>query len=422
MSATATRAFTTNVFPKSEASNHAQIYVELNTVDLDIFQSVIADLRTELGDIPGAEVRVKEFEQGPPFEAPIAIRVIGESMEKLTAIAADVEGIIASVPNTINVENPLGTSKTDLHVNVNREKAAMLGVPLAEIDRTVRAAMAGLSSTSYRDPDGKEYDIVLRLPFEGQHSIDDFDRIYVASALGAAVPLKQLASIEFKASPTRINRYNLNRNVLITADVEGAASANAATLEVIEKLDQYEWPKGYSYYVAGELESRQESFGGMGRAVVVALVAIFAVLVLQFRSYRQPLIVFAAIPLAVIGSILALLITGNTFSFTAFVGITSLVGIVVNNSIILVDYCNQLRRSGVVTVEAIREAGQARFAPIVLTTLTTIGGLLPLTLTGGTMWAPMGWAIIGGLVVSTMLTLLIVPVLYKLVTPAGAEG
>ena len=154
----------------------------------------------------------------------------------------------------------------------------------------------------------------------------------------------------------------------------------------------------------------------MSKAIIVAIIGIFGVLVLQFRSYSQPLIVFSAIPLALIGSIIALLITGYSFSFTAFIGLTSLVGIVINNSIILVDYANQLRREGRDLISALKEAGEARFTPIILTTATTVGGLLPLTLRGGSLWAPMGWTIIGGLVVSTILTLVIVPILYKLYT------
>jgi len=160
----------------------------------------------------------------------------------------------------------------------------------------------------------------------------------------------------------------------------------------------------------------------MGRAIIMALIAIFAVLVLQFKSFAQPLIVFTAIPLAIIGSIWALLITGNTFSFTAFIGLTSLVGIVVNNSIILVDYANKLKRSGKTVVDALKEAGETRFVPIILTTGTTIGGLLPLTLRGGTMWGPMGWTIIGGLTVSTFLTLIVVPILYRIFTPNNTHN
>ena len=159
---------------------------------------------------------------------------------------------------------------------------------------------------------------------------------------------------------------------------------------------------------------REESFGGMMKAVIVAVIGIFAVLVLQFRSYTQPLIVFSAIPLAIIGSMIALFLTGNSFSFTAFIGLASLVGIVVNNSIILVDYTNQLRREGEAIAEALKTACKTRFIPIVLTTATTVGGLLPLTLGGGSLWAPMGWTIIGGLSISTILTLIVVPVLYLL--------
>ncbi|MEE4311990.1 MAG: efflux RND transporter permease subunit, partial [candidate division KSB1 bacterium] len=269
--------------------------------------------------------------------------------------------------------------------------------------------------STYRDDDGKEFDIVLRLPIDKKATIDDFDKIYITSVTGAQIPLRQLADIKFSASPQKISHYNLERSVMVTADILKDFSVNEATQEVIRKLDNYDWPKGYRYFVGGELESRQESFGGMLQAILIAILGILGVLVLQFKSYKQPLIVFSAIPLAMIGSIIALFVTGYTFSFTAFVGLTSLVGIVVNNSIILVDYTNQLRGRGKSMDQALMEAGETRFTPIILTTGTTIGGLLPLTLQGGTLWAPMGWTIIGGLMTSTFLTLVFVPVLYKIV-------
>jgi multidrug efflux pump subunit AcrB len=174
------------------------------------------------------------------------------------------------------------------------------------------------------------------------------------------------------------------------------------------------FPEGVRYAIGGEQENRKEAFGGMAKTVLLAVFGIFAVLVLQFRSFVQPLIVFAAIPFALVGAFIALFISGYTFSFTAFIGLTSLVGIVVNNSIILVDYTNQMRRAGMEKIDAIMASAKTRFVPIILTTFTTIGGLLPLTLSGSSMWSPMGWAIIGGLLVSTLLTLIVVPVLYKL--------
>jgi multidrug efflux pump subunit AcrB len=403
-----------NMWSRLEAPQHAQILAEVRPNGPKRLERLVADLRREFTDFTGAKIEVKEFEQGPPVQAPIAIVVIGDNLEMLQMISRDVETMIGEAPATTNINNPLGTTKTDLHVNINRAKAGMLGVNLSDIDLAVRAGIAGLPIAQYNDDEGKEYDIVVRLPIEDKPGLEDLDRIYVSSITGAQVPLRHLASLELKAAPLSIDHFNLERAVTITADVVGDASVDKATQQIVRDLEDYSWPKGYRYYVSGEFESREESFGGMGRAVVIALVAIMAVLVLQFRSYRQPLIVFSAIPFAVIGSILALLVTRNTFSFTAFIGLTSLVGIVINNSIILVDYTNQLRRDGKDMIEALRVAGETRFIPIVLTTATTVGGLLPLTLGGGTMWAPMGWTIIGGLICSTALTLLLVPVLYKL--------
>ncbi len=403
-----------NQMQTQNKSNYGQIFVELDSYDLEKLRQTVAELREDFNDYPGARIEIKTFEQGPPVDAPIAIKFLGEELDVLRKIAMDAENIYNSVPGVINVDNPLRTSKTDLELNIHREKASMYGVSIVEIDKTVRAAIAGLPVSKFRDKAGKEYSIVLKLPSGNKPTIKDFEKIYVSSVTGSQVPLLQLASLRYTSTPQKINHYNLDRSVTITADMESNQNALKATKEIAKKLSQYNFPNGYKYYVAGQQESQQESFGGMLNAIVIALLGIFGILVLQFKSYSQPLIVFSAIPLAIIGSILALLFSGNTFSFMAFIGITSLVGIVINNSIILVDYANQLREEGKSIVEAVKIAGETRFVPIILTTGTTIGGLLPLTLTGGNLWAPMGWTIIGGLLVSTVLTLIIVPVLYKL--------
>lgn len=403
-----------NVLSQELVPHHAQFYVELDGYDHNKMPRLISELRTEFATYAGAQIEVKELEQGPPVEAPVAIKILGENQDDLRQIAGDVEEMFLSVPGTFNVHNPQKFTKMDLQIRINRAKAGMLGIPMVEIDRTIRAAIAGMAVSKYRDKEGKEYDIVVRLPFESRLETEDFERIYVTSVMGAQIPLSQVAAVSFKSGPKQIDHYNFDRAITITADVERGFSTDKVTREIIARLEAYPWAAGYQYYVAGERESQQESFGGMGKAIIIALIAIFAVLVLQFRSFSQPLIVFTAIPLAVIGSIFTLLITGNTFSFTAFVGLTSLVGIVVNNSIILVDYANKLRAQGKSVFEALMEAGPVRFVPIVLTTATTIFGLLPLTLRGGTLWGPMGWTIIGGLTVSTFLTLIVVPILYRL--------
>lgn len=405
-----------NIIMKRDASNYAQLLIQLDEYELEAFESLLSDLRNEFINYPGARIEVKEFEQGPPIEAPIAIKIIGDNLDILKTISKEVEDMFISTEGTVNVLNPLSTTKTDLFVNINRAKAGLYGIPLVEIDRSVRAAIAGLAISKYRDKEGKEYNIVIRSDIADKPELNDFDKIFVSSVTGAQVPLKQLANIEFKATPMTISHFDLARTVMLTSDVKRSIPVEQVTQEIVSKLDRYNFPKGYGYYVAGEREQRDESFGGMMKAVIIAMVGIFGVLVLQFRSYSQPLIVFSAIPLAIIGSIVALLITGYSFSFTAFVGITSLVGIVINNSILLVDYTNQLRAEGSGIIEALKKAGEIRFVPIILTTATTVGGLLPLTLRGGTLWAPMGWTIIGGLIASTVLTLIIVPVLYKIYT------
>ena len=403
-----------NVFPKRFDKSFTEVYVQLYEYDSESFSGTIEKLRNEFDSYPGARIRVKEFEQGPPFDAPVQIYLTGDDLDLLREISADVEGMLEEEPGAINIENKLIKTNTEMLLNINKEKANMLGVPVLEIDRTIRTAVAGMIVSSFRDPSGKEHQLVLKMDRGGKFGEEELERIYVSSLSGKQHQLKQFVDIELQQAPSSISRYDMERTAEILADVKSGFTLDELMDPIIEKLEKYPMPAGYTYTIAGELEGRNDAFGGVGNAVVIAIIAIFSVLVLQFRSFRQPLIVFLAVPFAVTGMIWALWITGNTFSFTAFVGLTSLIGIVVNNSIILVDYINKLRERGKPLNESLQLAAETRFTPIVLTALTTIGGLLPLTLRGGTLWAPMGWTIIGGLLVSTMLTLLIVPVIYKL--------
>ena len=184
--------------------------------------------------------------------------------------------------------------------------------------------------------------------------------------------------------------YNLDKNATVMADVIDADATVPITMEIIEKLEQQDFPEGYSYSIGGEYENQQSTFGSLGIILGLAMLGIFAVLVLQFRSILQPLIVFSSMPLAITGSFVALYLTGWSFSFFAFVGLISLIGIVVNNSIILVDYINQLHAEGKPLMEAIAEGSERRFTPIILTSITTILGLIPLTAQASSLWSPLG--------------------------------
>jgi len=403
-----------NIFSRNYAMNYAEIYVKLNEYQLDMYNNTVSELRRKFSTYPGAKITIKEYMQGVPSEAPIMVYVHGEEVGVLANLARSVEQILKDIPGTINIDNQLDVARTDLHCKINREKAGLFGVPVYEIDKAIRTAVSGITVSKFRDAEGEEFDIVLRLPVDEKIKLEDFDKIYVQSLSGKFIPVYQLVSLEFQKASGIITHYNLERSGLIKADIAPEVNLDVVLDQMVQQLDQIRFPDGYDYWIAGEIENRKESFGGMRHAVLLALIAIFSVLVLQFRSFLQPLIIFVAIPLAIIGSIWALFITGYTFSFTAFIGGASLVGIVVNNSIILVDYTNTLRKEGIAVDEALKKAGETRFTPILLTTLTTIGGLLPLTLRGGELWAPMGWTIIGGLLVSTILTLIVVPVLYGL--------
>ena len=344
------------------------------------------------------------------------IYILGENMIALQNMANMVETTLKETPGLLNIDNRLKRTKTDLIFRINRDKAGMLGVPVVEIEKAIRTSLSGITATSFRDKEGKEYDITLRSSVGNEPKTEQLDQVYVQSLTGKLIPLRQLGTLQMDQAPAIISRYNLQRTALITADLKKGASLDEAMKPILEKLQHYQFPPGFDYHVGGELENRQETFGGMFRTGLIAIIAIFAVLVLQFNSFKQPFIIFITLPLALIGSVWALYISGYTFSFTAFVGLVSLIGIVVNNAIILVDYTNLLIKEGQTLTDAVLEGGETRFTPILLTTLTTVGGLLPLTLRGGELWAPMGWTIIGGLLVSTVLTLIMVPVIYTMMT------
>ncbi|MBD3167633.1 MMPL family transporter [bacterium] len=407
-------SFYYNMVPGAEKSNFGQLFVRTRSdIRGEKLGPVLESLRERLRSYPGARFKVIELEQGPHAGDPIAVRIYGENKDQLEAISHKVEDAMASVPGAVNVDNPYATRATNVRVEIDRDKAAMFGIPLHEIDRIVRTALAGWEAADYRDDRGEEYPVMVRLPSGENARMQDFMRIYLPTASGAQVPLQEVAEIRLESGHSLVQRRDGRRMVSITAATSGRPTAEVEAY-MQAAVDQLDIPEGIDVEFGGESEARGESFSSMYSATSIAIVGIYAVLVLMFRSNRQPLIIFAALPQAFIGSILALFITGNTFSFTAFVGLTSLVGIVVNNSILLVDMTNQNRRSGLERREAVLEAGTSRFVPIVLTTLTTIFGLLPLTLRGGTLWGPMGWVIIGGLLTSTFLTLIVVPILYEL--------
>jgi len=405
-----------NVHPGRQTPNTGQLLVKLHDSKLSLVEPFVEDLREQLNHYPGVRISIKEFNQGPGVAAPVSIRVIGEDWQNIRTAATQVENVIRQHEGTVNTDNAIGKHKVDVKLEINRDKAAMLGLPINQIDQNIRAALVGLPMGTYKDKQGDEFNIILKSIDSQEPQLHAFDTLMLQTQAGVMVPLKQVAKVTLQTSMPRFQHHNLERTARITSDVRAGFNTSKVTSQIINTLSELSLPKGVRLSVGGEQESRQESFGGMAKALIVAMLGIFAVLVVQFRSFKQPLIVFSAIPFAATGAFFALFLTGYTFSFTAFVGLTSLVGIVVNNAIILIDTANQKHDQGDGLLDAIMQSAQTRMTPILLTTVTTIAGLLPLTLSGSSMWAPMGWAIIGGLLVSTLLTLFVVPILYVLFT------
>jgi multidrug efflux pump subunit AcrB len=398
-------------------SSYADVFVKLSKYDPTDTPLAFDRLRRELEKYPNARIHVREFRNGPPITAPIAVRVIGPDLDRLHEVARKVERVIEETPGTRDVQNPVRMRRTNLSLDIDSQKAALLGVPAVEFDRAVRLAVAGIPAGRFKDSDGEQYDIMVRTPIDARPDVRALDQVRVATLNGATLPLSQLARVGFSSAPTEIHRYNRERAVTIDADVKSGFNTDRVTKAVLERLDQMEWPRGYSYVPGGELETRTESFGGLQSALVIALLGIVAILVLEFGNFKSTLIVLTVVPFGIAGGILLLALTGNTISFTATIGFIALIGIETKNSILLVDFTNRLRAEGVPLDEAIERAGEVRFLPILLTSATAIGGLLPLALQNSAMYSPLAWVIIGGLLSSTVVARIVTPAIYKLIPP-----
>jgi multidrug efflux pump subunit AcrB len=407
-----------NVIQRNESSNFAQFFIQLNDLDPEEKTKLIDKLRNKFSYYPNAKIEVKDFEQGPSLEAPVAIRIFGENLDTLRKVSMQIEQLISKTEGTIYVNNPLASQSTGLHVKINKEKAGLLGVPVGDIDRSIRLGVTGINIAQLSPGEGEdEINVNVTLP-RGKYATEEvFNTIYVNSVSGQAIPLRQLAEVELETTPNLIRHYDKARYSTVTAFVKSGYLYENINKEVIKKLEAFSFPKGYSYVAAGELENKKESFGGIQTIILITIFGFIAVLVLEFGNFKSTLIVLSVIPLGVIGAVTMLFITGNPLSFVAVIGLIALVGIEVKNSILLVDFTNQLRERGIPLLEAIEKAGEIRFLPIVLTSLTAIGGLTPLAIENNPLYSPLALVIIGGLISSTLLSRLVTPVMYRLLPP-----
>jgi len=391
--------------------------------------AVVADrMREMLGQITGADIKVEKERMGPPVGAPVEIEFIGADVEVLSGLVENAKRLIADVPGLVDVKDDLSRAKPEIAFHVDREKATLLGLSTIEISNTIKAAVNGWRIGDYREGED-DYGIIARLPEKNRQTIAQIENLLIPTAKGDPVPLSSVATLEIGSGYGSIRHLDQKRLIRISANTAGRSSIEVLK-DVQARLDRIDLPAGYSIDYAGDQEEQQRSSAFLSKAFVVAIFLIFLVLLTQFNSLAQSMIVISSVVLSLMGVFLGLMITGMPFGIIMTgIGVISLAGVVVNNAIVLIDYINLLRKDGMELYDALVTAGTVRFRPVMLTAITTILGLTPMAVgisfdfrsltlqVGGEMavwWGPMAVAVIFGLAVATLLTLIVVPVLYSI--------
>lgn len=403
-----------NVRDEAEATNIGNVLGIIEKYRGDTTVAMYNRLRAKFDAYPDARIVLRQFQNGPPIEAPISVDVVGTDLDRIRTISAEVEKIMRETPGTRDVQNPLAVDRIDLNLGVDSDRSALLGIAPGTVRRVTRLSLAGETSGRFRDGEGDSFDVVTRLPRAAFQTVAALERIYVPSANGGIVPLAQISTPYLASAPAQISRYQQQRANSISAYIETGVLNSRVSRDFYSRLDKLELPPGYRFEIGGEARASANSFAGLGPIVMLALFGILSVLVLEFGRFRETLVVAGVIPLGMFGGLIALLLTGNSLSYNAVIGFVALIGIEIKNSILLVDFTTQLRQQGVELREAIERAGEVRFLPVLLTSVTAIGGLLPLALSGSGLFSPLAWVIIGGLVSSTLLSRVVTPVMYLL--------
>jgi len=370
------------------------------------------DLRPYLAQIGGVDISFAEATGGPPTGSAVDIKVYGDNLDEQRRIADQLIDFLKTVPGVRDPHDDISPGTPEIQAVLRRQEANLLGFTSYDLALNLRSLISGTTAGVYREGD-EEYGIVVKIPKERLDSIGDVENLFISNTAGYQAMVGDLARIENHEGISSIRHYNGDRAVTIRADLLPGYSPVDVTSRLREYVnDSVVLKPGYRIDYEGSYKFIQESFSDLGFAALLAILLIFIVLTLQFQSFAQPITVMSTILLASVGAIAGLVITGSTFTIVAFVAIIGLAGVVVNGAIVLVDFINQRRREGMAMREAIVEAGKIRLTPILLTAVTTIGGMFPLALSDP-QWAPLGWAFIFGLAISTVLTLVVVPTFYS---------
>jgi HAE1 family hydrophobic/amphiphilic exporter-1 len=387
--------------------------------------AIAQDLRHRLdGKIPGMEIRVRApqgqflLERLLGGDEGLTIEIRGHELATLDALAASAAKAIGDLPGITDVQTSLQAGIPQQEIRVNRDKVSDLGLSVRNVTELLQTAVAGSKAGEYRTG-GNSYRILLQLKDAEKRSLDEILNLTLTTASGEKVALRNVVASESSRGPILIDRKDQQRRVTVSANVAGRDLGSVA-LDAQALLDQIPRPVGYDLTVAGSFEEQQKAFRELVISLVLALVLVYMVLACQYESLRDPLVVMFSVPLAAVGVLLTLFITKTTLNIQSYIGCIMLGGIVVNNAILLVDQAGRLIEDGMHTRDALIEAGRRRLRPILMTTLTTILGLMPLALgvgEGSEAQAPLARAVVGGLTGSTLITLVLIPAVYSLFHP-----
>lgn len=399
----------------TEGGNSGTIMVNLveqNKRERNVGQ-IINELRQKIGTYPDAQIKFSE--QGFSFSSgsDLEVKISGDSLDELENIANRILILLAEVEGVYDLKSSVEDVRPELHVNIDREKANLYGLNTAQIASTVHDALLGRVASIYQEK-GKQIAIRIRLEEEDRNSIEEVENILISSSAGLQIPLKEIAEVTVDSGPKGIDRKNQQRVVNVSANISDRFLGKVIQ-DAQQQLDKLVLSEDYRYEFVGENREMQESFMELALALVLSILLVYMIIAAQFESLLMPLAVMFSVPFSLIGVILALLLTDKSLNVLSFIGIIMLVGIVVNNSIVLIDYINKLRQRGMERKEAIILGGKTRLRPILMTMFTTVLALVPMALgvgEGSELRAPMAITIIGGLTSSTFLSLIIVPIFY----------
>lgn len=395
----------------SASASLGSFSINLNKEKERTSSEIIDSIREDVKSITSAKITAENISSGPPSSAPVELQVNGTDVYELDRISSEVMDELRNIPGTIEVDRSLRNSAGEFTFTLNRDALTQYGLSASDIAGILRTSVFGIEASNFLDERGDEIKIQVSAKEESVQSIDELLALPIQTQSGQTLTLGQVVRVQLNTSISTIAHKERKRTVTVTANVRPGVNSNEVTATLQEKLAQKTLPNGYSITYGGEQQDTVETFSQLYRSMIIAIILIIMIMVVEFNSYRQPFMMFLSIPLGLIGVLFGLFFLGGELNFASFIGLVSLTGIVVNNAILLVDRMNAAQQEGKTTSEAVRDAASSRFRPIMLTTMTTSLGIIPL------MWVDaffrdLAMVIFTGLIFSTILTLGLIPVLY----------